>query len=683
MIESRRWPSATGAVEVEALAVRPAVRERPGHGAHDLGRGRPAPAQHAADPAHGARIATIPLVMEASAAATAPEAAPAGSGSRAALAVLVVLVVLSPWAFGSVDPRATQAIALVSLTTALVALAWDARRGTLQPRRSPLWPLAGLWLLAVFQLVPLPESLHRLIAPGSAAVWHPDVPAAAAVLGPGPHPISLHPEATRRWLAFATGLLALALVAAPALRERRTCCAPRSRSWPAASRSRSTASSRGSSSRQALRRSGASRPSRPSALRQQEPLRRLRRARGAPRGGPRHRPRERGAPRPRLPELDREPRARCVVVAWGAAAILDPGRARLPLARRRREPRAPGSLAFAGLRLWSRRDLAALAPRACSRSLAAAALLAGGARRLVLPAEARDRVLTLAGVTTEQSGSYRLAVWRDTLRLVASSPLVGSGFGAFEDALPRFKTAAGDLAVEHAENDYLELAGGGRPRSAPALVAALAGSGSRPRPARRGEPRRRGWPAASRPVPLAGLVALAVHSAFDFNLRIPSNALLCAALVAVCCSRCRRTCHVAAAASARDRSVVVSSRARARHALAPGPRGLRSAASRRAERSDEPPARRPGSRPGRSPPAASGGCHGLAGSRLAAPDPTSRPEASPLAAWAIRLDPTSRAVREAASRLVATRRTDRQPASSCDSAPTTQNSSCILSPFEA
>ena len=65
------------------------------------------------------------------------------------------------------------------------------------------------------------KRLHRWIAPGSAAVWHPDVPAAAAVLGPGPHPISLYPEATGRWIAFATGVVALALAAAPALRDRR------------------------------------------------------------------------------------------------------------------------------------------------------------------------------------------------------------------------------------------------------------------------------------------------------------------------------------------------------------------------------------------------------------------------------------------------------------------------------
>jgi hypothetical protein len=95
-----------------------------------------------------------------------PKDGTAGFGSRAALAVLVALAVLSPWAFGSVHLRATQAIVLVSLATALVALAWDGRRGQPQPLPIPLWPLVGLWLLAIVQLVPLPASLHQLIAPG-------------------------------------------------------------------------------------------------------------------------------------------------------------------------------------------------------------------------------------------------------------------------------------------------------------------------------------------------------------------------------------------------------------------------------------------------------------------------------------------------------------------------------------
>src|SRR5512135_2676407 len=99
------------------------------------------------------------------------------SGSRFALTVLVVLVVLSPWPFGSAHLRTTQAIALISLATALGSFLWDGWHRQLQlPPRAILWPLAGLWALAVFQLIPIPEALHRWIAPGSAAVWYPDVP---------------------------------------------------------------------------------------------------------------------------------------------------------------------------------------------------------------------------------------------------------------------------------------------------------------------------------------------------------------------------------------------------------------------------------------------------------------------------------------------------------------------------
>src|SRR5262245_23841953 len=99
-----------------------------------------------------------------------PDPPPAGPGSKLALAILVSLAVLSPWPFGSVDPWATKTIALVSLSAALVAMAWDTRRAALRIAPWAGWYWLGLWLLAVFQLVPVPASLHALLAPGSAAV---------------------------------------------------------------------------------------------------------------------------------------------------------------------------------------------------------------------------------------------------------------------------------------------------------------------------------------------------------------------------------------------------------------------------------------------------------------------------------------------------------------------------------
>jgi O-antigen ligase len=127
-------------------------------------------------------------------------------------------------------------------------------------------------------------------------------------------------------------------------------------------------------------------------------------------------------------------------------------------------------------------------------------------------------------VTTDQSGSYRIGVWRDTVRLIGSSPTVGSGFGAYADALPRFKTAAGHLTVEHAENDHLELlAEGGVAGALLAAAGALALFFSGLKGVREGEHR---LSQALLAAALAGGAAICVHSAFDFNLHIPSNALL-------------------------------------------------------------------------------------------------------------------------------------------------------------
>src|SRR4030095_5944715 len=93
---------------------------------------------------------------------------------------------------------------------------------------------------------------HRLIAPGSARLWHPAEPAVADVLGTAARPISIAPDATWRglvrparaarlgtasrpisidpdatWrgLGLLASLVALVLLSAPALSERRTALA--------------------------------------------------------------------------------------------------------------------------------------------------------------------------------------------------------------------------------------------------------------------------------------------------------------------------------------------------------------------------------------------------------------------------------------------------------------------------
>jgi O-antigen ligase len=456
-------------------------------------------------------------------------APPAPAGSKVALAVLVALVVLSPWPFGSVHLRTTQAIALVSLVTALGAFLWDGWHGTLRlPPRALLWPLLGLWALAVFQLVPLPEALHRAIAPGSAAVWHPDVRAAAAVLGPGPHPISLYPEATRRWLAFATGLVALALAAAPALRHRRQLL----RASVVIVAGATAVAVYGFVARLMFgdRLFGVwtvptVAPFGPFVSKNHfagyvelAALLAVGLATGLT---------DEANPGKGWLGWIESRRAKWVVVAWGAALVLVLA-IPVSLSRGGVVSLTAGLLAFALLRLWARRE-SRLTARGVAGLLAGLAVTAG-LLLTVLPSESRDRMLSLAGITTEQSGAYRLALWRDTLRLAASSPWVGSGFGAYEDALPRFKTAAGGFRVQHAENDHLEFLAEGGALGAllggvgvlALLLAAIGRLGSE-----EGRMARATCTAAA-----AGVVALYVHSAFDFNLHIPSNALM-ATLIAL------------------------------------------------------------------------------------------------------------------------------------------------------
>jgi O-antigen ligase len=450
---------------------------------------------------------------------------PTPAGAKVALAVLVGFVVLSPWPFGSVHLRTTQAIALVSLAIALGAFLWDGWHGRLQlPPRAILWPLLGLWLLAVFQLVPLPEGLHRALAPGSAAVWHPDVPAAAAVLGPGPHPVSLYPDATRRWLAFATGLVALALAAAPALRERRHLLKA------------STAVVSGAvlvalyafvarlafgSKIYGIWTVPTVAPFGPYVSKNHfagyvelAALLAVGLATGLA-DEARHGP---GT----LSWIESR-RAKWIVLAWGAAAVLVLA-VPVSLSRGGVLSLTAGLATFVLLRLWSRRG-SPLTTRRLALGLTGLAL-ATTLLLAVLPSESRARILTLTGITTEQSGAYRLAIWKDTLRLAASSPWIGSGFGAYEDALPRFKTAAGQFRVQHAENDYLELLAEG------GLVGTLVGGGVVLllfRPPFQG-PRFEGHllDRTLRAGGLAALVAIWIHSAFDFSLRIPSNALMAA-----------------------------------------------------------------------------------------------------------------------------------------------------------
>jgi O-antigen ligase len=144
-------------------------------------------------------------------------------------------------------------------------------------------------------------------------------------------------------------------------------------------------------------------------------------------------------------------------------------------------------------------------------------------------------------------------VWRDTLTMFSSNPILGAGLGAYETVYPMYTHSNGFLLVQYAHNDYLQLladAGivGGIAgvwflllvfraiargmRSTDSLMAGLAlGCGG-------------------------GIFAILVHSLFDFNLQIPSNCLLFLVLVAVVARIAETVIDVAPETALKERTAV-------------------------------------------------------------------------------------------------------------------------------
>lgn len=124
------------------------------------------------------------------------------------------------------------------------------------------------------------------------------------------------------------------------------------------------------------------------------------------------------------------------------------------------------------------------------------------------------------GTITEQRPEY----WQDSFALVADYPVFGTGFGTYRDAYRGYQGAmTGELVVDHAHNDYVELVADGGLLGT-ALVAWLALSLLLA--AVRGLKLRRTLLSNYLVLgALAGLGSIALHSLTDFNLHIGANLL--------------------------------------------------------------------------------------------------------------------------------------------------------------
>ena len=121
-------------------------------------------------------------------------------------------------------------------------------------------------------------------------------------------------------------------------------------------------------------------------------------------------------------------------------------------------------------------------------------------------------------------------IWRDTAAMIRDNWLTGVGLGAFPTAYTIYSTRDGMAPVSQAHNDYLQiLADGGILGAVIALWFIFLVVRDTVRASRHRDP----LISATALGAASGLFALMVHSLFDFNLQIPSNALLFLVLTSV------------------------------------------------------------------------------------------------------------------------------------------------------
>jgi O-antigen ligase len=117
----------------------------------------------------------------------------------------------------------------------------------------------------------------------------------------------------------------------------------------------------------------------------------------------------------------------------------------------------------------------------------------------------------------------RLAVWRDSCTLLRERPILGWGYGTFETAFQSARSAEVAQTYDHAHNDWIEwTAEGGGVAMAAALGLLWCGL-------------RRAWTHhqddALVSAGSAAIAAIAVHSCWDFSLRIPAIAVVAASIL--------------------------------------------------------------------------------------------------------------------------------------------------------
>lgn len=133
----------------------------------------------------------------------------------------------------------------------------------------------------------------------------------------------------------------------------------------------------------------------------------------------------------------------------------------------------------------------------------------------------------LRGETFFQSRGW---IWRDTAAMIRDKWALGVGLGAYQTAYPIYSSRDGTLVVGQAHNDYLQIvADAGIFGAIIALWFIFLLARDTVRASRHGSRVMSGTALGA----AGGLFALFVHSLFDFNFQIPSNALLFLVLISL------------------------------------------------------------------------------------------------------------------------------------------------------
>ncbi|NDQ55797.1 MAG: O-antigen ligase family protein [Acidipila sp.] len=175
-------------------------------------------------------------------------------------------------------------------------------------------------------------------------------------------------------------------------------------------------------------------------------------------------------------------------------------------------------------------------PRRMSAALALLFGLVGGALVLwVGPGPVIKRFGSL-GQEAAMNGESRLAIWRDTTTLIRRHPWLGTGLGTFPIAYTSVQTAFLGKFVNHAHNDYLELASDLGIPAASVLFGAILYVPLRT--VRRLHGIQRPFDRAIALGSSGSIVAILLHSLADFNLYIPANSMILCVILALALSVC-------------------------------------------------------------------------------------------------------------------------------------------------